>query len=114
MRSGRLRRQGVQDVIVPRPVQEVHARLGRHSLLQLLRDKVVVIHTGRVISHPCHCRAHAAVQVHHPDGHLQVRTKLLLARLFQLKQRPDACMLGSIKLLRQRILVMEEPYWCRL
>ena len=57
---------------MPWPVQEVHARLGRHSLLQLFRDKVVVVHTGRIIPHPCHCRAHAAVQVHHPDGHLQV------------------------------------------
>ena len=71
MCSDRLRRQGVKNIVMPWPVQEVHARLCRDPLLQLFRDEVVVVH-------PSHCRAHAAVQIqiqiHHPDGHLQVRS----------------------------------------
>lgn len=70
MRSCRLHGQGVQDIIMPGPIQEVHARLCRHFLLELLRDKVVVVHTGRIIAHPRHCRAYAAIQIHHSDGHL--------------------------------------------
>ena len=63
-----------QDVKMSGAIQEVHSWHGRAWCLRCsLGDKVVVIELATVSTDAAAKACHAAVQVHHPDGHLQVQ-----------------------------------------
>ena len=61
-----------EDVKVPGAVQEVHSWRGRARGLRCgLGDKVMVVDLATVSTGAAAKACHAAVQIHHSDGHLQ-------------------------------------------
>lgn len=59
---------------MPGAIQQVHPWHGRACGLRCgLRDKVVVVDLASVSTGAAAEPRHAAVQIHHSDGHLQVQ-----------------------------------------